>query len=414
MAIQLLIHGSPSPAARYLSWAPTPCELKLDAPQAAAVPVRVSDRASASGGRLSFYAAVPGPAANTLALTIPANGSSVRFWVGGRFGSASKADRDVSIVVTPQSGTELAVPVMVRVRKNAQALSAGERDRFLQALATLNAQGAGLFQRFRDMHVDAASDEAHGDSAFLPWHRAYLLDLERELQAIDPSVALPYWRFDRPAPRLFHRDFVGRSDQFGTVQFSANNPLQFWVTDGVPGIVRRPEFNTSTKPAQDRSSPTPVLSEADTLNLGRASGSPYARFRSPLEQDPHGHAHVSFGGSISQIGTAAKDPLFFLLHANVDRLWAKWQWMFGRLDAADATHYRPGNRIGHRPGDTMWPWNQITQPPRPATAPGGTLASSFAASAPASTPKVEEMLDWQGRRASAARLGFDYDDVPFE
>ena len=45
--------------------------------------------------------------------------------------------------------------------------------------------------------------EAHGFSAFYPWHRAYLLDLERELQNIDPSVSLPYWRFDQPAPGLF-------------------------------------------------------------------------------------------------------------------------------------------------------------------------------------------------------------------
>jgi hypothetical protein len=39
--------------------------------------------------------------------------------------------------------------------------------------------------------------------------------------------------------------------------------------------------------------------------------------------DPTGR--VRFGGSIRDPTTAAKDPLFFLLHCNVDRLWAKWQ-----------------------------------------------------------------------------------------
>ena len=30
--------------------------------------------------------------------------------------------------------------------------------------------------------------------------------------AIDPSVALPYWRFDQSAPNVFTRDFMGESD----------------------------------------------------------------------------------------------------------------------------------------------------------------------------------------------------------
>jgi Common central domain of tyrosinase. len=107
------------------------------------------------------------------------------------------------------------------------------------------------------MHTNAGSPQAHGAPGSLPWHRAYLLDLERELQALDPSVALPYWRFDQPAPNLFTRDFIGVSDQFGTVTFSPNNPLQFWVTDGVPGITRRPFFN----PVNDSAN---VISEAQT------------------------------------------------------------------------------------------------------------------------------------------------------
>ena len=77
-------------------------------------------------------------------------------------------------------------PTMVRVRKNANRLTTAERDRFLRALATLNGSGIGRFTEFRDMHVGGAPDsEAHGGSGFLPWHRIYLLDLERELQAID-------------------------------------------------------------------------------------------------------------------------------------------------------------------------------------------------------------------------------------
>jgi tyrosinase len=292
---------------------------------------------------------------------------------------------------------------MVRVRKNANELTAGERDRFLAAFAQLNNQGAGRFQDFRDMHVTQASlRQAHGAPGFLPWHRAYLLDLERELQAIDASVALPYWRFDQPAPNLFTLDFFGEADDLGTVQFSPANPLRFWVTDGIPGINRRPLFDTGSAPPNLRN-------ETQTLGLGTQ----YRNFRT-MEGNPHGFAHTSFGGSLQNPATAPTDPLFFLLHCNVDRLWAKWQRRFGRFDPSLSASFDNGlNPIGHNLADTMWPWNGVTTPPRPPTAPGGALAASPSVSAPGPQPRVRDCLDFQGTLNATSCLGFDYDDTPF-
>jgi tyrosinase len=134
-----------------------------------------------------------------------------------------------------------------------------------------------------------------------------------------------------------------------------------------------------------------------------------------MEGNPHGSAHVSFDGYISAIGTAARDPLFFLLHCNVDRLWAKWQRVNGRFDPALAASYdnNPGLPVGHKLNDTMWPWNGITGPPRPPTAPGGAMAASPCTSAPGPQPQVRSNLDFQGRVSAVSRMGFDYDDVPF-
>jgi len=229
-----------------------------------------------------------------------------------------------------------------------------------------------------------------------------LLDLERELQAIDPSVALPYWRFDKPAPNIFTKDFFGESDQTGTVQFSPANPLRFWKTDGTPGIDRRPFFPTNTAP--------PGLSnEAQTL----AMGTTFSNFRS-MEGDPHGLAHTSFGGWIQNPATAPKDPLFFLLHCNVDRLWAKWQKKFKRFNPSLAASFVPnGNPPGHNLADTMWPWNGVITPPRPPTAPGGALAASPCVAAPGPKPHVSDCIDFHGEVNAASLLGFDYDDVPF-
>lgn len=410
MRIDFNVNNSASESARYLTWAPSPLRLRLlEAPIGVGVQVTLSEARQPDGGSIRFCATPDGTFTTTLKVKLPTNGTSQTVYVRGKFGSPSKADRDVSIVVSTLDTEVGRLPVMVRVRRNADLLTAGERARFIGAMAKLNNKGTGRFADFRNMHVaGAASDQAHGASGFLPWHRAYLLDLERELQAIDRSVTLPYWRFDKASPNLFTRDFIGVPDSLGTVQFSPSNPLQFWATDGVQGIARR-QLGASPGSA---SSPS-VRTEAQTLALGNT----YRLFKA-LEGNPHGSAHVSyFSGSISSIPTAAKDPLFFLLHCNVDRLWAKWQAQDARrYKDSEATAYDPGTPagnllIGHNLPDSLWPWGGDVTAPRPSTAPGGAMASSACVSAPGAVPRVRDMLDFQGVANSGAKLGFAYDDV---
>lgn len=406
MIVEMAVNNSSSARARFVGWAPSPCRIRITDPTGASSPVvgvRIGARSTVSGGALVFRHGTTGAFADTITVQVPVTGSTVLFWVAGRFGRPSVAAGDVRIEA--RVGTTLvgSLPLMVRVRKNANDLTAGERDRFVAALARLNNQGLGRFTDFREMHTAVSSPQAHGAAGFLPWHRAYLLDLERELQAIDPSVSLPYWRFDQPAPNIFRREFLGVSNSLGTVLFSSTNPLQFWRTDGVQGINRRPFFSTAAAPPGLRN-------ETQTLALG----STYRTFRT-LEGNPHGSAHVSFGGSISSIPTAARDPLFFLLHCNVDRLWAKWQRRNSRFDPAQAASYdtNSSNPVGHRLPDTMWPWNGVTGGSRPPTAPGGPMAGSPTVSAPGPQPQVRSSLDYQGRVNAISRLGFEYDDVQF-
>jgi tyrosinase len=373
-------------------------------------PIDVTLQNAGAGGQLVFDSARTDQGSSTLALALPADGTPVDFWIAGAFQQPSLADGDavVEAVGTGAAGVLGSKAVMVRIRKNAETLTAAERDRFLAAFGILNGSGASGFGDFRDMHLQSTVREAHGNVGFLPWHRAYLLDLERELQAIDPSVALPYWRFDLPAPKVFSRQFMGVPDTVGRVQFSVGHALSAWRTDGQLGITRSMGFAVGAAPIGLRT-------EAQTLALGGpAPTAAYGAF-DVMEGNPHGSAHTSFGGFISSIGTAARDPLFFMLHNNVDRLWAKWQWLNQRTDPADPNAFAPASpaRIGHNLGDTMWPWNGITLPPRPSTAPGGGLAPSIVTSAPGSTPTVGNMLDFQGVGGVTA-LGFAYDDVPFE
>ena len=413
MKAEIQINNSVSPDARFVGWAPSPCRIRITNPAGVITPtvtIGLSSVSAAGGGVVMFRKGTTGLFSPTLTLQVPTKGISVPFYIAGKFGHASTNNGDVTIEaraklnVLSKAALVGSIKLMVRIRKNAESLTNAERDRFVAAFAQLNNQGAGRFADFRNMHTNVSSPQAHGAPGFLPWHRTYLCDLERELQAIDPSVALPYWRFDQAAPKLFTLDFFGVSNNIGTVQFSNTNPLQFWVTDGVQGINRRPLNNWDPT----ATGAPPVINEAQTLALGTQ----YSAFRT-MEGNPHGFAHTSWGGSISSIGTAAKDPLFFLLHCNVDRLWAKWQRLNSRFDFNVAASFSgdPNNPLGHNLADTMWPWNGDTNPPRPPTAPGGAMASSPCVSAPGAQPRVRQALDYQGSINATARMGFDYDDV---
>jgi tyrosinase len=163
-----------------------------------------------------------------------------------------------------------------------------------------------------------------------------------------------------------------------------------------------------------------VRTEAATISIG-APQSLYEQFVS-MEGQPHGAAHISFSGYIHNPDSAPRDPLFFLLHCNVDRLWAMWQWLKKRFDSSQNATYKfrgkagdaGSTRVGHNLLDTMWPWNGVITAPRPNTAPGGDLARSILTAAPPPKPAVADMIDYQGKIKAVNDLAFDYDDVPFE
>jgi len=416
------VGGVTGPAGAFVTWAPRSAAVRLTDASGATGPVavKVSARSTKRSGDLVFGTSVASTNAASVSLNLALDGTPATVFVAGRFGRPSSAMGDVAIEVRDQATDKLlsSTPMMVRIRKNALDLTTAERSRFLHALAQLNNKGAGRFAGFRLVHFEKGLDEAHFNPGFLPWHRAFLLDLERELQLIDPSVALPYWRFDEPARAMFGKRFMGSvSGPTNRVELSADNPLQSWWTDGQVGFDRRPLFLWRSDPA---SGDQPVSDEAATLAMGGPSAR-YLTFKD-MEGDPHGAAHMSFTGYLPVLNSAVRDPLFFMLHGNVDRLWAKWQWLKGRFDPTDVKsfsaqgHAGPGNpiRIGHNLLDTMWPWNGVTGGMRPSTAPGGQFPSSALTAAPGPKPMVRDMIDYQGHHAPGVDLAFDYDDVPFE
>ena len=218
MPIEVKINDSPDPKARYITYAPSPCQIR-QTPAATALTVhcRAAPPAPAADEAV-FYAnrtvgAQPTP---TLHLTLPADGTWVNFGLGGRPGTPSVDDLDCLLVASsaqrePDGAADGARPQerQQAESRRARPVSAGAGQAQHRAVARLRAPT----RRCATCTCGSANGEEHFGPQFLPWHRAYLLDLERQLQAIDPSVSMHYWRFDEPAPNVFTKLFMGETKQ---------------------------------------------------------------------------------------------------------------------------------------------------------------------------------------------------------
>ena len=427
--IELQINNNATSADDYLTWSPMPCRIRQLGGNAP-LTVNLRNFAGATGRVLFAPEGTLTPHTSTATnptlnnITLSPDSTWVNFYIAGQFGSPSTNDKDAIIEITDNNNQLLGrEALMVRIRKNANNLTTAERDRFLDALTTLN-QTLNMYEIFNEIHRIGIR-EAHFGPAFSPWHRAFILDLERQLQAIDPAVTVPYWRFDEAAPNVFSPDFMGGASNTSVPSFSTNNPLALWRIENMSGIVRSPLFSPNQSPN--------IISEFATLNISNQ----YDAFNAGLESGPHNRAHglaAGTGGWIGTVPTAVRDPLFFLLHTNVDRLWAKWQWANDRFDTNSVSTYTPQGdfpgstladaHIGHYLNDTAWPWNEITgdgsiaNDQRPTAAPGGMLEAVYGyEDAPPLSPQILDLIDYQSIRSKNTinpGMGFAYDDVPFQ
>lgn len=149
----------------------------------------------------------------------------------------------------------------------------------------------------------------HGNGLFLPWHRLELAHLERIIGALTDhkTFALPYW------------DWQG--DEY----------LPSWITSPGSSLYERRRaagveqinFNKARWSTDSRFAN--VVSDRFTAFCGgpRSAGN--------VELYGHNHIHMLIGGKqpgplglMSRAETAAGDPVFWLHHCNIDRVWATW------------------------------------------------------------------------------------------
>jgi len=165
---------------------------------------------------------------------------------------------------------------------------------------------------------------------FLIWHRAYLYVFERILReaANDPMLALPYWDYSKPSGRDFPAIFA--DERLGD---GSPNPL-YDPNREAAFVTRR--FEITEDVGQARATMAAPIFFSDVGRVGFAGDTLDSQHTQLglVEQRPHNDIHTAVGGAIGNVNgamadipTAAFDPVFWVHHANIDRLWAEWSCM---------------------------------------------------------------------------------------
>ena len=177
----------------------------------------------------------------------------------------------------------------------------------------------------------------HGSWYFLPWHRGYLFAIESIIRAEivklggSATWALPYWNYFRPSQNALPPPFGSPDWPDG----KGNNPLYIKERYGPKsdGNVYVPVSQVNLSAMNDpdftgvSGGGSPGFGGIDT---GFSHGGDK---HGGIETQPHDYVHGLVGGAnpgnglpglMSEPDTAGLDPIFWLHHANIDRLWEVW------------------------------------------------------------------------------------------
>lgn len=184
----------------------------------------------------------------------------------------------------------------------------------------------------------AGNHNIHRTGLFLPWHRAYLFFFEeicrqllKEDNVIDyADFALPYWDWTK-SPRM--------PDVFGETVWDED-----LNTIGPPADWRAGsnfKWERSIKPKGHFLGDLQINSILNATSIYPIIG--VDSFGSTgdglLLSGPHSIVHNEIGGNMGNSALAALDPIFWLHHANIDRIWSKW--MENHLEITPSPNCQP-------------------------------------------------------------------------
>jgi N-acetylneuraminic acid mutarotase len=213
-------------------------------------------------------------------------------------------------------------------------------------------------------HAHDTSDPEHFQQwFFLPWHRLMLHQFEGVIREVlhDESFTLPYWN-----PITGNPDDLIVPAAFRDPGSALFNPTRWpWVNAGerIDLLYRN-------------------WISLDALNekfyIDSANGG--VGFEPHLDQNPHFFTHFALGGDMAEFSTVGADPIFYLHHANMDRLWESWN-RLGHTNPTDPKYLDRKFAYGDRNGKAVYlpvsatdrtaqlgyEYDSYEQPPNPET-----------------------------------------------
>ena len=179
-----------------------------------------------------------------------------------------------------------------------------------------------------DMWNTCQSHAGQNTNHFLPWHRMFTFFFEQIVREVSgrADFSLPYWDYTSSDP--LKRGIL---------------PIQFRLpNDPVFNVLYRPERLALANGGQriDKNQPTDQMDITATMAttnysvVGEVQG-----FCRAIDSGVHGRIHVLVGNTkgMGAVPYAARDPLFWVHHSNIDRLWASWNANFGGVNPATAS-----------------------------------------------------------------------------
>ncbi|KAK8058862.1 amino acid transporter [Apiospora phragmitis] len=222
------------------------------------------------------------------------------------------------------------------IRKPWTALTDNEKHDFLQAELCLmetpsKTRYAGSVTRWDELqalHV-AQVQYIHTTGSFLPWHR-YFMTVHESLLRSECAYkgVIPYWdeQADQAAAPLYASSIFSAETGFGSNKtdeqgclvdgpfVNVTNNLLSEFTRGPPQCMMR---------ALDQAQ-FDLVAQAKVDACTDASAT-YVDFNACISGDPHVAGHFAVGGIMLDVALSPADPLFFMHHTNLDRLWWVWQ-----------------------------------------------------------------------------------------
>ncbi|MED6155603.1 hypothetical protein PIB30_006776 [Stylosanthes scabra] len=210
------------------------------------------------------------------------------------------------------------------------------------------------------VHCAYCTNSYHFSWIFLPFHRWYLYFYERILGKLinDPNFTIPFWNWDAPEGMEIPAIFIDKSSPLYNARRNQNHQPPMLVDLNWNGNTITHSNYTVLKAIcrGDRSGDV----KANLATMYRQVyevkrpicfyGKPFRAGQKPyslktgsdsIELVPHNTIHSWTGDStqpndedMGAFYAAARDPIFYSHHANVDRIWTIWK-SFGRNDVID-------------------------------------------------------------------------------